>query len=92
MGALLKGVTFRKADISFDKTYELDLGGVKVTLWPGLHTHRATRLCGCRMRKDGVIFAGDGTNRTVVGYSQYSSTKAWMDALAMLAACVSQRR
>lgn len=87
MAALLKDATFRKADISFDKTYELDLGGVKATLMSVGPTHtRGDTVVWVQDEKDGVIFAGDVVmNKTVVAYSQYSSTKAWMDALAQLA-------
>jgi glyoxylase-like metal-dependent hydrolase (beta-lactamase superfamily II) len=78
-GELLKGATFRKADISFDKDYELDLGGVKATLT------RGDTVIWVQDEKDGVIFAGDVImNHTIVAYGQYSSTKAWMDALARL--------
>jgi glyoxylase-like metal-dependent hydrolase (beta-lactamase superfamily II) len=87
MGELLKGATFRKADITFDKQYELDLGGVKVTLMAVGPTHtRGDTVLWVQDGKDGVIFAGDVImNHTIVSYGQYSSTKAWMDALAELA-------
>jgi glyoxylase-like metal-dependent hydrolase (beta-lactamase superfamily II) len=87
MGELLKNATFRKADISFDKQYELDLGGVKVTLMTVGPTHtRGDTVAWVQDEKAGVIFAGDVImNQTIVAYGQYSSTKAWMDALAQLA-------
>jgi glyoxylase-like metal-dependent hydrolase (beta-lactamase superfamily II) len=87
MGELLKGATFRKADISFDKTYDLDLGGVKVTLMAVGPTHtRGDTVAWVQDEKAGVIFAGDVImNQTIVSYGQYSSTKAWMDALVVLA-------
>lgn len=84
---LLKNATFRKADISFDKTYELDLGGVKATLMAVGPTHtRGDTVIWVQDEKDGVIFAGDVImNQTIVAYGQYSSTKAWMAALVDLA-------
>jgi glyoxylase-like metal-dependent hydrolase (beta-lactamase superfamily II) len=87
MGELLKDATFRKADISFDKQYELDLGGVKATLMAVGPTHtRGDTVIWVQDEKDGVIFAGDVVmNQTIVAYGQYSSTKAWMEALAALA-------
>jgi glyoxylase-like metal-dependent hydrolase (beta-lactamase superfamily II) len=87
MGELLQGATFRKADISFDKQYELDLGGVKATLMAVGPTHtRGDTVVWVQDEKDGVIFAGDVImNQTIVSYGQYSSTKAWMDALVVLA-------
>jgi glyoxylase-like metal-dependent hydrolase (beta-lactamase superfamily II) len=87
MAALLKDATFRKADISFDKTYELDLGGVKATLMAvGPAGTRGDTAIWVQDEKDGVIFTGDVVmNRTVVPYSRYSSTKVWMDALVQLA-------
>jgi glyoxylase-like metal-dependent hydrolase (beta-lactamase superfamily II) len=86
MGELLKDASYRKADISFDMTYELDLGGVKATLMAMGPTHtRGDTVIWVQDEKDGVIFAGDVImNQTVVAYGQYSSTKAWMDALARL--------
>jgi glyoxylase-like metal-dependent hydrolase (beta-lactamase superfamily II) len=85
MADLLKGAQFRKADITFDKQYDLDLGGVKVqflSMGP-THTRGDTAIW---VEGEGVIFAGDVVmNHTIVAYGQYSSTKAWMDALAQLA-------
>ena len=86
MGDLLRGATFRKADISFDKTHELDLGGVKATLLAVGPTHtRGDTVVWVEDERDGVIFAGDVImNQTIVSYSQYSSTTAWMNALVQL--------
>lgn len=87
MGELLKDATFRKADISFDEQYELDLGGVKATLMAVGPTHtRGDTVIWVQDEEDGVIFAGDVImNQTIVSYGQYSSTGAWMDALVELA-------
>jgi glyoxylase-like metal-dependent hydrolase (beta-lactamase superfamily II) len=86
MAELLKGATFRKPDITFEKTYELDLGGVKATFMAMGPTHtRGDTAVWVQDEKDGVIFAGDVVmNHTIVAYGQYSSTKAWMNALAQL--------
>jgi glyoxylase-like metal-dependent hydrolase (beta-lactamase superfamily II) len=87
MADLLRDSTFRKPDITFDKTYELDLGGVKATFLSVGPTHtRGDTAIWVQDEKDGVIFAGDVImNKTIVAYGQYSSTKAWLDALARLA-------
>jgi glyoxylase-like metal-dependent hydrolase (beta-lactamase superfamily II) len=84
---LLKGTKFRKPDITFDKQYELDLGGVKATFMALGPTHtRGDTAIWVQDGKEGVIFAGDIVmNRTILAYGEYSSTKAWMEALAQLA-------
>jgi cyclase len=85
MGDLLKGVQFRKGDVSFDKQYALDLGGVKIQLLAvgPTHTRGDTVVW---VEGEGVIFAGDVImNQRIVAFGQYSSTKAWMDAMAQLA-------
>src|SRR3972149_1668362 len=68
MGDLLRGAPFRKADISFDKTHELDLGGVKATLLAVGPTHtRGDTVVWVEDERDGVIFAGDVImNQTIV--------------------------
>ncbi len=87
MGELLQGAQFRKPDITFDKQYELDLGGVKATFMQLGPTHtRGDTAIWVQDGKDGVIFAGDIVmNQTIVAFGQYSSAKAWLDALAQLA-------
>lgn len=55
---LLEGATFRKADITFDKSYDLDLGGLTVqilSVGPN-HTLGDTAVW---VKPDGVLFAGD---------------------------------
>ena len=83
---LLKDATFRKPDITFEKTYDLDLGGVKVHLMAFGPTHTRGDCAAWVVDGDmGVIFAGDiALNQTFLAYSQYSSTRAWYDALVAL--------
>jgi glyoxylase-like metal-dependent hydrolase (beta-lactamase superfamily II) len=85
-GDLLKDATFRKPDITFDKTYDLDLGGVKIHLMAFGPTHtRGDCAAWVVDGEEGVIFAGDiALKHTFLAYSQYSSTRAWMDALVAL--------
>lgn len=54
---LLKDATFRKADINFGDTYDLDLGGVQVKLIAMGFNH--TRGDTAFMVSDGVLFSGD---------------------------------
>jgi glyoxylase-like metal-dependent hydrolase (beta-lactamase superfamily II) len=84
MGELLKDVQFRRADITFEKDYALDLGGVNVRLIAvgPTHTRGDTVVW---VEGEGVLFAGDVVmNQTILAYGQYSSTRAWMAALAQL--------
>jgi glyoxylase-like metal-dependent hydrolase (beta-lactamase superfamily II) len=76
---LLSGVQFRKADISFDRDYLLDLGGVRVRLmWLGpTHTRGDTVIW---VEGDRILFAGDIVmNRRFVAFaSPYASVKVWL--------------
>ena len=76
---LLKDARFRKADITFDRDYTLDLGGVRVhllSLGP-THTRGDTIVW---VEGDRILFAGDVVmNKTFVAFaSPYSSVKAWL--------------
>jgi glyoxylase-like metal-dependent hydrolase (beta-lactamase superfamily II) len=76
---LLKDAHYRKADISFDRDYTLDLGGVRVrmlALGP-THTRGDTVVW---VEGDRILFAGDVVmNKTFVAVaSPYSSVKAWL--------------
>jgi glyoxylase-like metal-dependent hydrolase (beta-lactamase superfamily II) len=77
---LLKGATGRKADITFDRDYMLDLGGVRVrflVVGP-THTRGDTAFF---VEGDGVLFAGDVVmNNSFVAANQNSSIKAWLAA------------
>jgi glyoxylase-like metal-dependent hydrolase (beta-lactamase superfamily II) len=76
---LLKNAEFRKADISFDKEYTLDLGGVRVRLmWLGpTHTRGDTVAW---VEGDRILFAGDIVmNRRFLAFaSPYASVKTWL--------------
>jgi glyoxylase-like metal-dependent hydrolase (beta-lactamase superfamily II) len=76
---LLKDAQFRKADILFDRTHTIDLGGLRVRLLSlgPTHTRGDTIVW---VEGDRVLFAGDVVmNRTFVAFaSPYSSVKAWL--------------
>ncbi len=77
---LLKDAAGRKADITFDREYTLDLGGVRVRfLMVGpTHTRGDT---GFFVEGDGVLFSGDVVmNNSFVAANQASSMKAWLAA------------
>jgi glyoxylase-like metal-dependent hydrolase (beta-lactamase superfamily II) len=78
--ALLKDATGRKADITFDREYMLDLGGVRVrflVVGP-THTRGDTAFF---VEGDAVLFAGDVVmNNSFVAANQNSSMKAWLAA------------
>jgi glyoxylase-like metal-dependent hydrolase (beta-lactamase superfamily II) len=81
---LLKGVTFRKTDISFDRDYKLDLGGVHVHMLAvgPTHTRGDTVFL---VEEDGVLFAGDVAMKAFPAIaSPYSSLRAWLAALDQL--------
>jgi glyoxylase-like metal-dependent hydrolase (beta-lactamase superfamily II) len=77
---LLKDATGRKADITFDRDYLLDLGGVRVrflVVGP-THTRGDTALL---VEGDGVLFSGDVVmNNSFLAATQVSSMKAWLAA------------
>jgi glyoxylase-like metal-dependent hydrolase (beta-lactamase superfamily II) len=77
---LLKGATGRKADITFDRDYALDLGGVRVRMLVVGPTHTRGDT-GFFVEGDGVLFAGDVVmNQSFVAANQTSSVKAWLAA------------
>lgn len=83
---LLKGVTFRKTDIAFDREYTLDLGGVHVQMAAvgPTHTRGDTVFF---VQEDGVLFAGDVAMKAFPAFaSPYSSITAWLKALDRLEA------
>jgi glyoxylase-like metal-dependent hydrolase (beta-lactamase superfamily II) len=77
---LLKDATGRKAAITFDRDYMLDLGGVRVrflVVGP-THTRGDTALL---VEGDGVLFSGDVVmNNSFLAATQVSSMKAWLAA------------
>ena len=83
---LLKDAPGRKADVTFDREYALDLGGVRVRLLVvgPTHTKGDTLVF---VEGDNVLFAGDVVmNRSFVAANQNSSTKAWLAAFERIAA------
>ena len=85
-GELLKGATFRKADITFDKDYSLDLGGVQVRLiaMGANHTAGDTAIF---VPADRVLFSGDLAMRGQPSFSSpYSSLSRWLTTLDALQA------
>ncbi len=77
---LLKDAARRPADITFDRTYTLDLGGVRVdcVVVGPTHTRGDT---GFFVAPDGVLFAGDVVmNESFLAASGVSSMAAWLAA------------
>jgi glyoxylase-like metal-dependent hydrolase (beta-lactamase superfamily II) len=77
---LLKDAGRRPADITFDREYALDLGGVRVRflLVGPTHTRGDT---GFFVEGDGVLFAGDVVmNESFLAAGPASSMKAWLAA------------
>jgi len=80
VAARLTDVSRRVADITFDREYVLDLGGVRVRFMMvgPTHTKGDTAFF---VQGDGVLFAGDVVmNRSFVAANQNSSMKAWLAA------------
>ncbi len=83
---LLKGATFRKADITFEHDYDLDLGGVhaKLTAMGANHTAGDTIIW---VEADRVLFSGDIAMRAQPAFaSPHSSLKHWLASLDQLEA------
>jgi glyoxylase-like metal-dependent hydrolase (beta-lactamase superfamily II) len=81
---LLKDVTHRPADISFDREYSVDLGGVtaKIYAMGANHTRGDTVVL-----VDGVLFSGDVAMRPQPAFaSPYSSVAHWLTSLDRLEA------
>ena len=77
---LLKDATGRKADITFDREYLLDLGGVRVRFLVVGPTHTRGDT-GFFVEGDGVLFSGDVVmNNSFLAANQASSMKAWLAA------------
>jgi glyoxylase-like metal-dependent hydrolase (beta-lactamase superfamily II) len=83
-GELLKDATGRRADITFDRGYTLDLGGVRVqflVVGP-THTRGDTVFF---VEEDGVLFSGDVVmNNSFLAANQNSSMRAWLAAFDTL--------
>lgn len=83
---LLKDAVRRPADITFDRDYTLDLGGVRVraVLVGPTHTRGDT---GFYVEGDGVLFSGDVVmNESFLAASDVSSMSAWLKAFDTFAA------
>jgi glyoxylase-like metal-dependent hydrolase (beta-lactamase superfamily II) len=77
---LLKDATGRKADITFEKNYLLDLGGVRVRFLVVGPTHTRGDT-GLFVEGDDVLFAGDVVmNNSFLAATPVSSMKAWQAA------------
>jgi len=83
---LLKDADFRKADITFEHDYDLDLGGVqaKLTAMGANHTVGDTIIW---IGSDRVLFAGDLAMRAQPAFaSPHSSLRQWFTSLDRLEA------
>lgn len=83
---LLKDAEFRKANVTFDREYELDLGGVRVQLMAmgANHTRGDTAMW---VESDRVLFSGDVAMRPQpVFASPYSNVRHWLSSLDRLEA------
>lgn len=83
---LLKDADFRKANVTFDRDYALDLGGVKVQLiaMGANHTRGDTAIW---VESDHVLFSGDVAMRAQpVFASPYSTIRHWLSSLDRLEA------
>ena len=83
---LLKGATFRKADITFEHDDDLDLGGVhaRLTAMGANHTAGDTIIW---IESDRVLFAGDLAMRAQPAFaSPHSSLAHWLTSLDRLEA------
>jgi glyoxylase-like metal-dependent hydrolase (beta-lactamase superfamily II) len=85
VAARLTDVSRRVADVTFDREYLLDLGGVRVRFMMvgPTHTKGDTAFF---VEGDGVLFAGDVVmNNSFVAANQNSSMKAWLAAFDLFA-------
>ena len=83
---LLKDADFRKANVTFDKDYTVDLGGVKVELiaMGANHTLGDTAIW---IELDRVLFSGDVAMRPQPAFaSPYSNIRHWLSSLDRLEA------
>jgi len=83
---MLKGAEYRKADITFERDYDLDLGGVRVKLYAmgSNHTRGDTAIW---VEGDRVLFAGDIAMKAQPAFSSsYSNLRQWLASLDRLEA------
>jgi glyoxylase-like metal-dependent hydrolase (beta-lactamase superfamily II) len=84
--SLLEGAEFRKADISFDEAYALDLGGVQAQIMAmgANHTRGDTAVW---VTPDKVLFSGDVAMKAQPSFaSPYSTVRQWLASLDKLEA------
>ena len=83
---LLKDAEFRKADVTFEKDYAVDLGGVRVqilAMGPN-HTRGETAIW---VEGENVLFSGDVAMRPQPAFaSPYSNVRHWLSSLDRLEA------
>jgi glyoxylase-like metal-dependent hydrolase (beta-lactamase superfamily II) len=83
---LLKGADFRKADVTFEKSYDLDLGGVTAQIMAMGPNHTAGDTI-IWIEADRVLFAGDLAMRAPPAFaSPHSSLRQWLASLDRLEA------
>lgn len=77
---LLKDAAGRKADITYDREFTLDLGGVRVRMMVVGPTHTRGDT-GIFVERDNVLFSGDVVmNDSFLNANQNTSMKAWFAA------------
>jgi len=74
---LLAGAEFRRADITFDREYTVDLGGVRARLiaMGNNHTRGDTAIF---VEPDGVLFSGDVTMPALPGIAADAGLRQWL--------------
>jgi glyoxylase-like metal-dependent hydrolase (beta-lactamase superfamily II) len=83
---LLKGADYRKADITFEKDYEIDLGGVKAHLSAMGPNHTRGDIA-IWVEPDSILFAGDIAMRAQPAFATpNSSLRQWLASLDRLEA------
>lgn len=81
---LLKDADFRKADVTFDKDYDLDLGGIHARLIATGANHTRGDIA-IWIEADKVLFSGDIAMRAQPAFaSPYSTVKQWLASLDRL--------
>jgi glyoxylase-like metal-dependent hydrolase (beta-lactamase superfamily II) len=81
---LLKDASFRKADVTFEREHEFDLGGIRVRLiaMGANHTRGDTAVW---VEADRVLFSGDVAMRAQPAFaSTYSRLDHWLESLDRL--------
>jgi glyoxylase-like metal-dependent hydrolase (beta-lactamase superfamily II) len=81
---LLKDAEFRKADVTFDTNYDLDLGGIHAKLIAMGANHTRGDIA-TWVESDKILFSGDVAMRPQPAFaSPYSTIKHWMASLDKL--------